>query len=207
MRLIKIVSAQGIKRISPNQCLLKKLKTADYIINYLADRGINKIFVVYGAANGDLIDAFTRTEKTQYICGMHEQFCGFAAEGYAKVKGKSGVAIATSGPGGGNLVTPIQNCFYDSVPCLFLTGQINSRFLRSDPSIRQVGFQETDIISIVSPITKYAKMVRDPKDIRFELEKALFLCQSGRPGPVLLDLPMDVQKAEIEPDKLIGFDD
>src|SRR3990167_9493800 len=177
MRLIKIVSAQGIKRISPNQCLPKKLKTADYIINYLADRGIDKIFVVYVAANGDLIDAFTRTDKTQYVAVMHEQGASFMAEGYAKVKGKPGVAIATSGPGGINLVTGIGNCFYDSVPCLFLTGQINSRFLRPDPSIRQIGFQETDIVSIVSPITKYARMVTKPEDIRYELEKALFICQ------------------------------
>ena len=183
------------------------IKVADYIINYLADRGIDKIFEVYGSACGDLIDAFTRTDKTQYVACMTEQGASFMAEGWAKVKGRPGVAIATSGPGGMNLVTGIGNCFYDSVPTLFLVGQINSRFLRPDPSIRQVGFQETDIVSIVSPITKYAKMVRDPKDIRFELEKALFLCQSGRPGPVLLDLPMDVQKAEIEPDKLIGFDD
>jgi len=181
------------------------MKVADYIINTLADLGINRIFLVYGSAVGNLVDAFTRTDKTRYVCGMTEQFCGFAAEGYAKIKGKPGVAIATSGPGGGNLVTPIQNCFYDSVPCLFITGQINSKFLRPDPSIRQIGFQETDIVSIVSPITKYAKMVTKPEDIRYELEKALFICQDRRPGPVLLDLPLDVQAAEIEPDKLMGF--
>jgi len=183
------------------------MKVADYIINTLADLGIDRIFLVYGSANGHLVDAFTRTDKTQYVCGMTEQFCGFAAEGYAKIKGKPGVAIATSGPGGGNLVTPIQNCFYDSVPCLFLTGQINSKFLRPDPSIRQIGFQETDIVSIVAPITKYAKMVLRPEDIRYELEKALFICQDRRPGPVLLDLPLDVQAAEIEPDRLTGFDE
>lgn len=182
------------------------MKVADYVINRLADEGIDRIFLVYGSANGHLVDAFTRTDKTQYVCGMTEQFCGFAAEGWAKIKGKPGVAIATSGPGGMNLVTPIGNCFYDSVPCLFLTGQINSRFLRPDSSIRQIGFQETDIVSIVAPITKYAKMVTRPEDIRYELEKALFICQDRRPGPVLLDLPMDVQAAEIEPDKLIGFD-
>lgn len=162
--------------------------------------------MVYGAANGDLVDAFTRTDKTQYVAVMHEQAGGFAAEGYAKIKGKPGVAIATSGPGGMNFVTPMGNCFYDSVSCLFITGQINSRFLRPDPSIRQVGFQETDIVSIAAPITKYAKMVTEPKDIRYELEKALFICQTRRPGPVLLDLPIDVQKAEVNEKELIGFD-
>ncbi|MBX7142826.1 MAG: thiamine pyrophosphate-binding protein [Oligoflexia bacterium] len=181
------------------------IKVADFVIQYLADCGISDIFVVYGAANGDLIDAFTRTEKTRYVAVMHEQAGGFAAEGYAKISGKFGVAIATSGPGGQNFVTPIGNCFYDSVPCLFITGQINSKFLRPDPEIRQIGFQETDICGIVRPITKYASMLRSPEDVKFELEKALYLMKEGRPGPVLLDIPLDIQKAKVDPDKLIGF--
>src|SRR5713226_2549228 len=115
------------------------MKVADFIINYLADYGIDKMFVVYGAANGDLIDAFTRNDRTKYVAVMHEQAGGFAAEAYAKIKGKPGVAIATSGPGGMNLLTPMGNCYYDSVPAIFITGQINSQFLRPDPSIRQVG--------------------------------------------------------------------
>ena len=183
-----------------------KVKVADFIINQLADRGIDTIFVVYGAANGDLIDAFTRTDKTRYVSVMHEQAGGFAAETYAKVSGKPGVAIATSGPGGMNLLTPMGNCFYDSTPCLFITGQINSQFLRPDPSIRQVGFQETDIVAMATPVTKYAKMITRPESVKYELEKALFLCQNGRPGPVLLDIPLDVQKADIDPDELLGYD-
>lgn len=181
------------------------VKVADYIIKTLADYGIDNIFVVYGAANGDLIDAFTRTEKTRYVAVMHEQGGGFAAEVYAKVKGLPGVAIVTSGPGGMNLITSIGNCFYDSVPCLFITGQINSKFLRPDPHIRQIGFQEADIVGIATPITKYAKMVTDPKSIKHELQKALFIAQDKRPGPVLLDIPIDVQKAEVDPDQLEGF--
>ena len=104
------------------------MKLSDYVIDYLADYGIKDIFVVYGAANGDLIDAFTRNQKTKYIAVMHEQAGGFAAEGYSKVKNSLSAAIATSGPGGMNFVTPIGNCFYDSVPCLFITGQINEDF-------------------------------------------------------------------------------
>ena len=182
------------------------IKLADYVINTIADIGVDKIFVVYGAANGDLIDAFTRTKKTEYVAVMHEQAGGFAAEAYAKSSGKIGVAIATSGPGGMNFVTPIGNCFYDSVPCVFITGQINSKFLKTDDSLRQIGFQETDIVSIVKPITKYATMISDPLTIRYELEKAIFLSKSGRPGPVLLDIPLDVQKVMIEPSNQIGFD-
>lgn len=182
------------------------IKLADYVINTLAQYGIDKVFVVYGAANGDLVDAFTRTNKTSYVAVMHEQAGGFAAEGYAKVSGKIGAAMATSGPGGMNFVTPIGNCFYDSVPAIFITGQINSRFLRPDIDLRQVGFQETDVVAIVKPITKFAKMISDPKTIRYDLEKALFLAKSGRPGPVLLDIPLDIQKTMIDPDALIGYD-
>jgi acetolactate synthase-1/2/3 large subunit len=182
------------------------MKLADYVINFLAEQGVKEVFLVYGAANGDLVDAFTRNDDINYLCVMHEQAGGFAAEGYAKIKGDLGVALATSGPGGQNFVTPIGNCFYDSIPCLFITGQINSRFLRPDESIRQIGFQETDIVGICKPITKYAKMILNPNDIRYELEKAVFLAKEGRPGPVLLDIPLDVQKADIDPEKLIGYD-
>src|SRR5437870_3442237 len=135
------------------------IKVADYVIRRLADCGIDRMFVVYGAANGDLIDAFTRVEHTKYVAVLHEQAGGFAAEGYAKISGKPGVAIATSGPGGMNLLTAMGNCFYDSVPCIFITGQIHSQFLRSDPSIRQVGFQETDITGMAAPVTKHAKLI------------------------------------------------
>lgn len=182
------------------------MKVADYIIDFLGEQGIDKIFVVYGAANGNLIDAFTRTDKTEYVAVMHEQAGGFAAEGYAKVAKRPGCAIATSGPGGMNFVTPIGNCFYDSVPCLFITGQIKTAYMRPSDDIRQIGFQETDIVSIVKPLTKYAKLVTRAEDIKFELQKALHLATTGRPGPVLLDLPIDVQKEDIDPDELIGYD-
>ena len=141
------------------------MKVADYVIDRLGEYGIDKVFVVYGAANGDLIDAFTRTKKTSYVAVMHEQAGGFAAEAYAKVSGKVGAAIATSGPGGMNFVTPIGNCFYDSVPAIFITGQINSKFLRPDESLRQIGFQETDIVSIVKPITKYCYELDDINNV------------------------------------------
>ena len=173
------------------------MKLADYLIHTLGRMGIDKIFVVYGAANGDLIDAFTRTILTDYVCTMHEQAGGFAAEGYAKVSGKFGVAIATSGPGGQNFVTPIANCFYDSTPCLFITGQIKTRFLKPNNEIRQIGFQETDIVSITKPVTKYSKMITDPNSIKYELEKCVHLMKSGRPGPTLLDIPIDVDRKSV----------
>lgn len=182
-----------------------KIKVADYIIKFFADKGIDKIFVVYGAANGDLIDAFTRIKKTKYISIMHEQAAGFAVEGYSKVKNLPGVAIATSGPGGQNFVTSIANCFYDSVPGIFITGQIKTQFLRPDNQVRQIGFQETDIVSITKPITKKSIMIKDAKKIKFELEHLYYLTMNGRPGPVLLDVPMDIQKQYVDITKLKGF--
>jgi acetolactate synthase-1/2/3 large subunit len=181
------------------------MKLADYVINFLADQGVKDAFLVYGAANGDLVDAFTRNDKIRYVCVMHEQAGGFAAEAYSRVSKNFGVAIATSGPGGHNFVTSLGNCYYESVPALFITGQQNTKFMKKTPKIRQNAFQETEMVEIATPVTKYAKMILDPQTIRHELEKAVHVMFSGRPGPVLLDIPMNVQKAEIDPDTLVGF--
>lgn len=183
------------------------MKVADYVVKFLADHGISFVPLVYGGALGDLVDAFTRTKNIRYVSFISEQGASFAAEGWAKVTGKPGCAMATSGPGGGNLVTGIMNAYYDSVPMIFITGQVGQDYMTPDPKvIRQVGFQETDIVGIVTPITKYAVMLRDPSKVRYELEKAFYHCAFGRPGPVLLDFPTDVQKAEIDPGELEGFD-
>jgi acetolactate synthase-1/2/3 large subunit len=181
------------------------MKISDYVVNYLANLGIKHVFVVTGAAIADMIDAFTRNENIEYIAVMHEQTASFASETLTKVSGNLGVSIATSGPGGTNLLTGIANCWYDSIPNLFITGQINSAFIKSDPSIRQVGFQENDIVAMAKPITKYSAIVTDPNKIKWFLEKAVFESTNGRPGPVLIDIPVDIQKQEIDPDRLESF--
>ena len=132
---------------------------------------------------------------------MHEQ-AAICRGGYSKIKNLPGVAIATSGPGGQNFVTSISNCFYDSVPGIFITGQIKTQFLRPDEKVRQIGFQETDIVGITKPITKKSVMITDVKKIKYELEHCYYLAMNGRPGPILLDVPMDIQKQFIEPIKL-----
>lgn len=181
------------------------MKLADYVINYLKDIGIKQVFLLYGAATGDLVDAFSRIKGIDYICTIHEQAGSFAVEARAKVTGKIQCFIATSAPGGINTLNGIANAYYDSTPCLFITGQVNQRFLVKDKAQRQIGFQENDIVAMSKPITKYATMVRYPKDIRYELEKAVYLATHGRQGSVLLDIPVDVQKADIEPENLASF--
>jgi len=185
---------------------MAKIKLADYLVNRLAQYSVKEVFQVYGAATGHLVDGFVRAKGIRYIAPMHEQACGFAAEGYAKVNGKFGVAMATSGPGGQNLITSAGNCFYDSVPCLFITGQIKLEFMRPTKEIRQVGFQESDQVGCFKPVTKYSVMIEKPEDIKYELEKAIHIMKEGRPGPVHIDVPIDIAKAEIDPDKLIGYD-
>ena len=174
------------------------MRVSDYLLQRLAAEGIDTAFTVYGGAISELMDAFTRQSAIRYVCPHHEQAAVFAAEGYAKAKGVPGLVIVTSGPGGGNIVTGLQNAFYDSVPLIAITGQVTSRFIRPEGSpLRQLGFQETDIVGIVRPITKAAILVRDPEFFRLQLDQLIHTCKSGRPGPVLLDIPTDVQKCSL----------
>ena len=181
-----------------------EMKLGDYVIQYLKDIGIKRVFLVYGAAIGDLVDAFSRIKGIDYVAVIHEQGGAFAVETYAKVSGELSCFIATSGPGGINVLNSVANCYYDSVPALFITGQINSKFLRPSKQIRQIGFQENDIVGMSKPITKMAQMLMTPESVKYLLDKAVHTALSGRPGPVLLDLPIDIQKANIEPYKLKG---
>ncbi len=181
------------------------MKVSDYILKFFEKKKIDKIFQVYGAATGEIIDAFTRNKKIQYICPFHEQAAGFMAEGYSKIKRVPGVALSTSGPGATNMITSAANCFYDSIPCFFIAGQINSSFMRPHKKIRQIGFQETDTVALFKPITKYSKRINNSKDIRYELEKSYFIATSGRPGPIFLDIPINIQKTEINEAELVNF--
>ena len=175
---------------------------SDYIAKFLVERGIKDVFFIDGSACASLIVAVARNKDLKYYCPLHEQAGAFAIDGYVKTNRKLSVMIATSGPAGQNLLNGIAASYYDSVPALYLTGQINSRFIKPTPLIRQHGFQENDIVSMAQPVTKYACMIKNAKDIRFELEKALYIATNGRPGPVLLDVPMDIQKADIDEESL-----
>ncbi len=181
------------------------MKASDYVACFLRDAGVTHVFGVPGGAITHLIDSIAKLPGIQFVGTYHEQGAAFAAEGYTRWKNSVGVAMATSGPGATNLLTGIGSAWFDSIPCLYLTGQVNTYEYKGDLPLRQRGFQETDIVSMAAPITKYAARVNDPAKLRFELEKALHTATSGRPGPVLLDLPMDMQRAEVEPGLLDGY--
>lgn len=172
------------------------MRAVDYIAKRLASEGIDTVFLVQGSANNDLIYSIADTPGIRYVCAQHEQAAGFMAEAYAKVTGRVGCAITTSGPGGQNLTTAIANCWYDSVPVLFITGQVNSRFMRRSAALRQLGFQEWPAVECLRPILKSAELVRSAERVPGVLERALCACQGGRPGPALLDLPIDVQRGD-----------
>ena len=174
---------------------------------YLKDNGVRTIFGYQGSSVSHLIDSLHKVKDLKYIQNNHEQAAAFSANGYSQISGGLGVALSCSGPGATNLITGIANAYFDSLPCLFITGQIGLAGIKTNPLIRQLGFQETDIVSIVKPITKYAVTIFDSKDIRFHLEKAIFLAQQGRPGSVLIDVPHNVQSAQIEPDTLKSYFD
>lgn len=158
------------------------MKLSDYVIDFIVRRGVSHVFEMVGGAITHLLDSTYDRTDIHCVSVHHEQAAAFAAEGYARTNGKLGVAMATSGPGALNLITGIGSCYFDSVPTLFITGQVNTYEYKFDKPLRQIGFQETDIVSIVKPITKYAELVVDPTMIRYHLEKALYLAQSGRPA-------------------------
>ncbi len=183
------------------------MKLSDYVIDFIVRQGVSHIFEFIGGAIVHLLDSTYDRDDIQCVSVHHEQAGAFAAEAYARINGKLGVAMATSGPGALNMVTGIGSCYFDSVPCLFITGQVNTYEYKFNSPVRQIGFQETDIVTVAKPLTKYAAMVVDAEKIRYQLEKAVFLAQSGRPGPVLLDIPMNIQRAQIDLNKLESYYD
>ncbi len=182
------------------------MKLSSYVIKFLAEKGVTQVFGMSGGAAVHLLDSVSRQKGIGFICSQHEQSAAISADGYARRTGKLGVAVTTSGPGATNLLTGTCCSFYDSVPTLMLTGQVASHRLKGDHDIRQRGFQETDVVSIFGTVTKYAEQLKRPEDVRYCLEKAYYMAFEGRPGTVLLDIPDDFQRAEIDPENLSGFD-
>ncbi|MFZ0359481.1 MAG: thiamine pyrophosphate-binding protein [Terriglobales bacterium] len=185
------------------------MKLSDYLIGQLADWGVRHIFLVTGGGAMHLNDSIGKEARIQFVCNHHEQASAMAAEAYARVSGLPGVVNVTTGPGGINALNGVFGAWTDSIPMLVVSGQVKRETCMRALGItglRQLGDQEADIVAMVANITKYAVLVDDPLSIRYHLERAWHLAQSGRPGPCWLDIPVDVQAASIDPATLRGYD-
>ncbi|MBH66791.1 MAG: acetolactate synthase [Rhodospirillaceae bacterium] len=181
------------------------MRLADYVMHWLIAKNVDTVFTVSGGGSISLCDALLKADGLDYICCHHEQAVAISAEGYTRSCGKIGVGLVTTGPGGTNAITGVAGAWIDSIPQLIISGQVFLNQTIKDTGLRQLGVQEINIVDIVQPITKYATMLEDPNNIKFELEKAFHIAQSGRPGPVWLDIPADIQTKEINPGKLHTF--
>lgn len=189
------------------------MKLSDYVIKFL-EKKTDSIFLVSGGGIMHLVDSLRKSKLNAY-CTHHEQAAAIAAEGYARIKNDIGVCLVTTGPGGTNAVTGVAGAWLDSIPLLIISGQVKRDNIvprkNGIPLFRALGFQELNIIDIVKPITKYAVTVHKEEDIRYHLEKAVYLAKSGRPGPVWIEIPLDVQgpidkqTGEVNPQKLRSF--
>ena len=185
------------------------VKLTDYIMNRLADHGVRDVFMISGGGAMHLVDSVGKHPALRYVCPHHEQAAAIAAEGYARTSGRMAVVVVTSGPGGTNTLTGVIGQWLDSVPVLYLSGQVKQETTIEscrEIGLRQLGDQEINITDIVRPVTKYTVVVSDPGSIRRHLEKAVYAATHGRPGPVWLDVPLDVQAAMIDTDTLAGYE-
>jgi len=181
------------------------IRLSEYVINFIAKQGVKHIFMVSGGSGMYLIDSLGHNKDVQYVCNHHEQASAMSAEGYQRITGNLGVALVTTGPAGTNAITGVGCSWNDSIPVMFISGQSNSKFLIGNTGLRQHGVHESNITKIVESITKYAVTVTDELKIRYHMEKALYLAKSGRPGPVWVDIPIDIQSKMINPNNLISF--
>lgn len=184
------------------------MKLSDYVMQYV--EGItDSVFLLSGGGIMHLVDSLRKSKKLNSICCHHEQAVATAAEGYARIKNNIGVALVTTGPGGTNVITGAAGAWLDSIPMLVINGQVKTDNItprkNGKPMVRAIGFQELNVLDLVRPISKYAETVEKPEDIRYHLEKAVYLAKAGRPGPSWVEIPLDIQAAEINPLKLRGY--
>ena len=181
------------------------IKVSDFIIKFLEEQGVKHMFMLPGGMAMHIDDSIGYAKDIKPVFMLHEQACTFAAESYARVTNNLGVVCTTCGPAATNTLTGIACSWIESTPLLVLTGQVKRADLAQDPNLRQLGVQEVNIVDMAKPITKYAKLITEPENIQYELEKAVYLCKEGRPGPVLLDIPVDVQACRVDETTLKHF--
>lgn len=181
------------------------VKLSHYVMEFLARQNVKHVFMLAGGGAMHLNDSLGRTMGLKYVCNLHEQACAISAEAYSRITNHLSATLVTTGPGSTNTVTGVAAAWLDSTPVIFISGQVKRADLKRDSGVRILGVQEIDIVSIVRTITKYAVTIEDPATIRYHLERAVHLALSGRRGPVWIDIPLDVQAAQIHPDQLSGF--
>jgi acetolactate synthase I/II/III large subunit len=180
------------------------MKVKDFLARKIKNLKINNIPVFQGGAIMHLIDSIGELKGLEYYVPYHEQSMAMSVDAYSRIKG-IGVGCVTSGPGGTNLITGVCCSYYDSIPCLFFTGQVGQFHIKKSNKMRQRGFQETDMVSLFSSITKFSYQIKDPNEVGYIFDKAIYLAKSGRPGPVVIDLPYNIQIADIDLKKIKKF--
>ena len=182
------------------------MNVSDYILEFLQKKKVKDVFLITGGAVSFLVDAFSRNKKINYTSVAHEQAAAMMADAYSRMGPNFSCTMVTSGPGATNLITGIACSYFDSIPSMHICGQVNTYeqqgFNSSTINVRQVGFQETNIEEMSRPITKYSYKIKKASEIRYILEKAYHIATTGRPGPVLIDIPLNIQKININPKKL-----
>jgi acetolactate synthase-1/2/3 large subunit len=181
------------------------IKLSDYLIGFIESIGVGHIFLISGGGNIHIVDSLGKSKRIKYVCNHHEQASATAAEAYARITGKIGACLVTTGPGGTNAITGVLGAWLDSIPILVISGQVKRETIGAGIVTRQLGDQEINIIDIVKPLTKYAVTVMEPEDIRYILEKAVYIATTGRQGPVWVDIPLDIQGSFIDEKNLKGF--
>jgi len=181
------------------------MKVSDYVAQFIADCKVRKVFLLPGGGCMHLVDSFGRCQDFQKICCLHEQAAVIAVDAYSQYTNDIGVALVTAGPGGTNAITGVAGSWIDSIPIMVISGQAKRQDMIGTSGLRQKGIQEVDIVSMVKPITKYAVTVMEPESIRYHLERAYYLAKDGRQGPVWIDIPLDVQGAMVDENRLMGF--
>lgn len=182
------------------------IKVSDYVFEFLSNKGIDTIFTVSGGGSMHLIDSLGKNKKINYVCNHHEQACAMAAEGYARISNKPGCILVTTGPGGTNTLTGVLCAYQDSIPMIIISGQVPVNQLSLNTGCRQIGQQEFNIIKCVKPMVKYSETVLNASDIKYILEKAYHIAISGRPGPVWIDIPLNIQSSNIDIDYCKGYE-
>jgi len=184
---------------------MNQLKISDWVVSYIESLGVKDIFLISGGGCIHLIDSVGKSQQLRFVCNHHEQASAVAAEAYARVTEKIGVCLVTTGPGSTNALTGLIGAWLDSIPVLFISGQVKNETIADYSKLRQLGDQEINIIDMVKPVTKYAVTVHDPKEVRLHLEKAVEIATSGRPGPVWINLPLDVQGARVAEEEMRAY--